>query len=165
MPRALYEQYYAGDSRFIFAGESVDISVMIPGTETVLRMTPFHFSLGVGCRKGTPCAEIDKAVNTVLERYGIPMCAVSVVASANVKSQEKGLFDFVEKYRKELRFFTAEQLNSVPVPNPSKHAMEHLGINSVSEASALLGAGVGGILLAEKTAFDTVTVAVAKMRE
>ena len=104
-------------------------------------------------------------MNVVLERYGISMDAVAVVASADVKAQEKGLFDFVEKYRKELRFFTAEQLNVVPVPNPSKHAMEHLGIHSVSAASALLGAGEGGTLLAEKTVFDAVTVALAKMRE
>ena len=56
-------------------------------------------------------------------------------------------------------------MNAVPVPNPSKHAMEHLGIHSVSEASALLGAGEGGTLLAEKTVFDAVTVALAKLRE
>lgn len=165
MPRALFDQYYADDSRFIFAGESADISVAVPGTDTVLRMVPFRFSLGIGCRKGTSCGEIGKAVNVVLERYGISMDAVAVVASADVKAQEKGLFDFVEKYRKELRFFTAEQLNAVPVPNPSKHAMEHLGIHSVSEASALLGAGEGGTLFAEKTVFDAVTVALAKLRE
>ncbi|MEI3005924.1 MAG: cobalamin biosynthesis protein [Victivallales bacterium] len=151
----------------IFAGESADISVAVPGTDTVLRMVPFRFSLGIGCRKGTSCGEIGKAVNVVLERYGISMDAVAVVASAVDGRRRKRDCSISRKISERAALFRGGAVeNTRPVPNPSKHAIG-ASRNSLplSEASALLGAGEGGTLFAEKTVFDAVTVALAKMRE
>ncbi|MEI3005506.1 MAG: cobalamin biosynthesis protein [Victivallales bacterium] len=113
-----------------------------PERHTVLRMVPFRFSLGIGCRNWSSRGEIGKAVNVVLERYGISMDAVAVVASADAwKAQEKGLFDFVEKYRKELRFFTAEQFRT-PVPVPNLEARDGASRSLFRRSRfALLGAG------------------------
>ena len=69
---------------------------------------------------------------------------------------------FAQSRRLALRFFRADELNAVDVPNPSAAALAHLGIRSVSEAAALLAAGPGSRLVVEKTAAECVTVALAE---
>ena len=120
--------------------------------------------LGIGCRKGVSSARIDAVVKRVLEELQLDMADISLIGSASVKQEEAGLLDFARKNGLECRFFSAEELNGVPVPNPSAAAMRELGINSVSEASALLGAGEGAVLIRTKLADTDVTVAAAERR-
>ena len=86
---------------------------------------------------------------------------LNAVASAEVKQEEAGLLEFARKMNLPLRFFPAEQLNAVEVPNPSDAAQRNLGIRSVSEASALLAAGRNARLYVEKQRCEDVTAAIA----
>ena len=109
MPRVLYDRFYADDARVVFCGESRDISVSVPGTETVLRMEAPRFFLGIGCRKGTGIAALRAAVAEVLKRSGVLMDCVEGLASADLKRAEKGLLEFARETGKELRFFSEKE--------------------------------------------------------
>ena len=60
----------------------------------------------------------------------------------------------------DLHFFTAEELSTVEVPNPSATVQQHVGTPSVCEAAAVLGSG-GGQLLLQKTKGSNWTLAIA----
>ena len=61
--------------------------------------------------------------------------------------------------------FAAEGDTSIQVNGVSHAAQEHLGINSVSEAAALLAAGKGANLIFGKTASGNVTAALVEIVE
>ena len=71
------------------------------------------------------------------------------------------LLEFARSAGKELRFFSAMELNQIPVPTPSAAAEQQLGLHSVSEAAALLAAGPDARLLVPKQSRSDVTAAVA----
>ena len=89
------------------------------------------------------------------------MDEIDAIASATAKQNEPGLLEFAERSGKPIRFFPPEELNTADVPNPSEAAKKHIGANSVSEASALLGAGKNAHLILEKYADQDVTAAIA----
>ncbi|MDQ2726234.1 MAG: precorrin-3B C(17)-methyltransferase, partial [Actinomycetota bacterium] len=63
-----------------------------------------------------------------------------------------------------VRSFTAAQLASVQVPNPSEVVAAEVGTASVAEAAALLAAGPGADLVVTKRKGGTATVAVARRK-
>lgn len=160
MPGALFERYYAGNPQFVFSGDTPEITVRFSGGE--FRLLPRRYALGIGCRRDVPAERIESAVSAVLESHGIDWNRIASAASAELKRDEPGLLAFAAKRGLSLRFFTAEELNQVETPNPSRAAEEHVGIRSVSEAAALLAAGPGAKLAVEKIADGAVTVAVAE---
>lgn len=161
MPRTLFERYYAGNPQFLFRAETAEITVRCAGIE--FRLTPRYYTLGIGCRRGVPAERIAAAVTAVLEKHGIGRERIVAVASAELKRDEAGLLEFAAQTGIPLRFFSADELNGVETPNPSRAAEEHVGIRSVSEAAALLAAGHGAKLTVEKHADGAVTVAIAEV--
>jgi cobalt-precorrin 5A hydrolase len=112
--------------------------------------------LGVGCRRGVPLEDLESAVAEFLPEG---LSSVSLIASCDVKADEKGLLELARKHGKELRFFAASELSGVEVPNPSERVRAQVGTGSVCEAAALLASG--GRLLKEKRKFNGATLALA----
>ena len=161
MPGSLFESEFSRCPQFALLRDRRDGILEFHASGTVLRMRKFFFALGIGCRKNVPAERIAEVVSSVLRTHGFSMTEISVIASASAKREERGLLEFAAKEGKELRFYSPEELNAVPVPNPSSAAKRYLGANSVSEASALLAAGGDSVLFLEKQAEADVTVALA----
>ncbi|MCD6293127.1 MAG: cobalamin biosynthesis protein [Deltaproteobacteria bacterium] len=115
--------------------------------------------IGVGCRRQTPQAEIEEAVNSVLDDYDISWSKIVEIVSIDLKKDEKGLLDFAAAKKLPLRFFSAAELDNIKVPSPSAKVQVVTGSASVCEAAAIL-AGQGELLV-KKHKFCRVTVAVA----
>ncbi|MBS1371888.1 MAG: precorrin-4 C(11)-methyltransferase [Lentisphaeria bacterium] len=163
MPQELYNRYYAGSPQFRLAADMPEITVRAACSGLLLRMSPSRYALGIGCRRGVSAETIGALVDKVLKRKNIAWESVVAAGTAELKRDEAGLLAFAETRGVPLRFFGAEELNAVDVPNPSAAAASHVGIRSVSEAAALLAAGPGAELVVEKTAAESVTVAVAEV--
>ena len=163
IPQELFERYYAGNPQFRFAGDTPEITIRSTHSGHVLRLVPRRYALGIGCRRGASADSIDALSSRILKERNLCWEAIAVVASAELKREEPGLLAFAQSRRLALRFFRADELNAVDVPNPSAAALAHLGIRSVSEAAALLAAGPGSRLVVEKTAAECVTVALAEV--
>ena len=89
------------------------------------------------------------------------MHSVDRLSSIDLKENEKGLLTLAEKMKLPLDFHTAEKLNSVDsIQTPSKMVEKHVGVKSVCEASAILSAGNGNLIITKKKNKD-VTIAVA----
>lgn len=150
-----------------YAGDSGKIGIYI-GYRNIqpfgvtLQLIPKVLQLGLGCRRGTPEAAIEKAVQTVLGRAGISMEAIAGAASIDLKANEEGLLAFCHTHWLPVQFYTAQELSEVPGDFPASGFVASVtGVDNVCQRSAMLGAEK---CIIEKTAMDGVTVAVAQKK-
>ena len=116
-----------------------------------------HMGMGLARNAGPKNAVITRLMNTLLEANIIP-AAIRTIASIEEKKHEEVLKLLADAY--ELHLYTASQLSQVDVPTPSEVVDKYMGTPSVSEASALLTAG-GGPLILPKQKCENFTVAIA----
>ncbi len=131
--------------------------------DNLLLLTPRNLVVGIGCNSTTSSREIEETVKNVLNRAHLSFEAIKKIATVTLKSNEKGLLNFVRKYNFQIEFHTPKQLNRVACPTPpSKNVLNAVGSKGVCEPAALLSAGVT-TLLCKKTKTPNVTVAVAEI--
>jgi len=119
-----------------------------------------QYIVGLGCRRGVKCCEIEEAVLSVLNAYDLKLENICEIVSCDLKSDEIGLLEFAEKIKLPIRFFPLEKLSGISVPNPSAKVIEKIGSPSVSEAAAKFAGN--GILTVEKQKIGNITVAVGE---
>ncbi|MDD5727422.1 MAG: cobalamin biosynthesis protein, partial [Victivallales bacterium] len=117
-------------------------------------------AVGIGCRRNTPCQEIEDAVKVCLDKLDMDISNIKFLASLDAKKDEKGLLEFAEKHNLEIEFYPALELDAVECPGYSPRAAKEFGTGSVAEAAAMLSSG-SDLLLLEKQKFPRVTVAAA----
>lgn len=126
-----------------------------------IQFIPRCFTFGFGlAHQAKPAAKILREMKEVITSAGLYYVNQNW-CSIDVKQDEP----FVRTLKRnglaaKLRFFTAEELASVRVPNPSTTVEQHVGTPSVSEAAAILGSH-GGKLLLEKQKGSNWTLAIA----
>jgi cobalt-precorrin 5A hydrolase len=126
-----------------------------------LVLRPRNLVAGVGCHLGTPGSEIMDFLKSTFQKERLSLSSLKALATAEAKKDEPGLQEAARSLGVELIWFTAAELEEIPVPHPSKQAARHLGVKSVSEAAALKAGGVELIVPKRKSA--NVTVAVARV--
>jgi len=97
--------------------------------------------LGLGCDRGTALETLAIAVDQALARAGLTLEAVAGLATIDKKHDEVAILALAERRAWPLRFYPAEALAAVPVPNPSEVVRHYMGTPAVAEAAALLAAG------------------------
>ena len=85
-------------------------------------------------------------MDEALAEWGILPCA-SHYCTIDVKADEPFVQLLKEGYDEKVEFFTAEQLATVEVPNPSDTVAKHVGTPSVCEAAAILGSNHGKLIV------------------
>ena len=124
-----------------------------------LRLIPKIVTLGIGCRRGTPCEKIETAVDAVLTSNAVDSRAVCRIASIDVKRDEAGLLAYAEKRALPLAFFTAEELAAISGEfDESEFVRRTVGVGNVCERAAVCR---GESHIIRKSAMDGVTVAAA----
>ncbi|MER5865463.1 Rv2231c family pyridoxal phosphate-dependent protein CobC [Kitasatospora sp. NPDC002040] len=118
-------------------------------------------TVGVGARSGVPAAELLDLIDAALAALGRTRRDVGRLATVAAKTTEPGLLAAARTLAVPLVGHHAEELATVPVPNPSAAARSATGTPSVAEAAALLSAAPDGRLLAAKRKSANATVAVA----
>ena len=109
----------------------------------VLYLRPKVLCAGIGCNRGTTKREIGEVVGREFEKAGLSMRSISVLASIDLKKDEKGLIAFANDNGLEIEFFTKDELNDTAL----KHNIEESGVViaatgavAVAEPAALLSA-------------------------
>lgn len=125
-----------------------------------LRLRPRSLIAGVGCHKGTSAQEILAFLQKTFRQAGLSLHSLKALATIAAKKDEPGLKEAARRLNVDLLWFTAEELEQVPVPHPSMQATRHVGARSVSEAAALK-AGQGELLVPKQKSAN-VTLAVAR---
>lgn len=127
----------------------------------ILHLVPKVLVLGIGCRKGITCEQIEQSVFPIFEKYNIDIRAVLQVASIDLKSQEPGLLEFCQKYHWDFNTYSAEQLSQIQGNFTTSEFVKNVtGVDNVCERAALAGSDSAHLWI-PKHAFNGVTVAAA----
>ena len=102
-------------------------------------------------------------IDEALAQKGILPCAHRY-CTIDVKQDEAFVELLEDEYNEEVVFFTAEELSTVSVPNPSATVEKHVGTPSVCEAAAILGSNHGKLII-PKVKGKNWTAALAISRE
>ncbi len=121
-----------------------------------------RITVGVGARHGVTAAEVGAVVDAALDAAGVAAGDVWCLATADAKAGERGILDAAAARGWPVVAYTAAELATVDVPNPSERVSGELGTASVAEAAALYGGGAE--LLVPKLTSAVATVAVARHR-
>ncbi len=118
--------------------------------------------VGVGCRKGVAGDIVVDAVRSALGDLGLEPDDVRLMATADIKSGEKGLREAAEELGIPLRIISSEEIrHCIREFERDNFVKEKVGLEGVCEPAALL-AGRKTVLLAGKKKYQGVTVAVAR---
>ena len=131
--------------------------------EKTLSLFPRNHVLGIGCKKGTPKADIDELVTSVLNSFDISIKSIRLIASIDLKKEEEGLLKFASDNEIPVIFFSSGELNSLPDIGYSRSdfVIKITGVDCVSERSAIK-ASINGELIVKKISENGVTVAIVR---
>jgi cobalt-precorrin 5A hydrolase len=128
----------------------------------ILIYRPPTLFLGVGCRRGTRCEEIETMFQSFFQSCSLSPLSLAAVATATLKANEPGLQEFATRHEVPLRCFPLEELAEVhSLPTPSEMVRTKIGIAGVAEPAAMLAAGTASLLI-PKIKGPGITMAVAR---
>ena len=130
-----------------------------PAGVRVLHYIPRVMTIGFGlAHHPADYTEIYDQINKAIVAEGM-LPNVREYCTIDVKADEPFVDELQLRYET-VRFFTADELSTVEVPNPSATVQKHVGTPSVCEAAAILGANNGKLII-PKIKGKTWTAAVA----
>ena len=145
-----------------------------PAGRGIVLLRPPSLVVGMGASRGVSAEEARRLLDAALDDAGLAIESVTAIATAEVKADEQGLIDLAHSLRLPLVTHSVAALGQVTVPNPSEVVRAAVGVPSVAEAAALLGArarldgqlrpDLHADLVVAKTASAMATVAVARHR-
>jgi cobalt-precorrin 5A hydrolase len=119
--------------------------------------------LGIGCNRGTSAEEIETVIGETLAELCFSMKSVKAICTINLKKDEQGILEVVRKYGWEFVYYTPEELNEVPIEQPSETVYRYTGAYGVSEPAAKLYSGAKQLEVVKKKS-GNVTISVALIR-
>ncbi|MCG3083776.1 cobalamin biosynthesis protein [Anoxybacillus sp. LAT_35] len=116
--------------------------------------------IGIGCNRGTRAEEIEQVICDTLQQLRFSIKSVKALCTIDLKKDEEGLIAVANKYQWPLIFYTPEQLNAVPIDEPSETVFRYTGAYGVSEPAAKRYSGQQKLILTKKKS-GNVTISVA----
>ncbi|NNK56835.1 MAG: cobalamin biosynthesis protein CbiG [Desulfofustis sp.] len=148
--------------------QDADIVIaLVPDTESGLKLIPRVRYIGFGCRRGTTINEFRQAIADLETQDGLDLRSVGGAASIDLKNDEQGLLELAALFNWPLRFFTKEQIGSVPGSEKSEIVHRKIGVFGVCESAAILaasGKNQSGRLIIKKRKWERITAAVAETK-
>ena len=138
-----------------------EIKVSLDGHEIILKER--KLVVGIGCRRGKECLKIYDGLKKSINDLSIDISRVNLLASAEIKKDEKGILELSEKLNVPVNFVELDKLKLFESRDiqKSEFVKSKFGIYGVCEPSALITAGFDSKLIYKKTSYDGVTIAIA----
>lgn len=143
---------------------AIAVSNLIEGEPVITTTTEALKTVivGIGCRRGTKAKAVIDAVDLALKEAGVERADVRLLASADLKRDEKGLLEAASFLGIPLRFIGSEEIRSSSRAFArSNFVKEKVNLPAVAEPAALL-AGRRTRLILPKMTLGAVTVAIAR---
>jgi cobalt-precorrin 5A hydrolase len=133
--------------------------------ERTLVFRPPTLVAGIGCRRGTSAATIERWVGDVFADHGLALNSLAAVATVTLKADEPGLLQFTRARGVPLIAFPPDELAEQPgIETPSEQVRAKIGIVAVAEPAALRAAGATQLLVPKQKG-PGVTLALARRTE
>ncbi|MCY6356322.1 cobalt-precorrin 5A hydrolase [Clostridium sp. ZS2-4] len=130
---------------------------------TSLKLIRKNIILGIGCRKDFDAEKMHKTVVKVLRENNIDIRAVSVVATVEIKKDEKAILELSKNLNAELKIFTLNEIKEIEDRyKGSDFVKKSIGVRAVCEPSVELS---GGKLLTGKISCGGMTICIGEREE
>ena len=131
--------------------------------EHILILKERKIVVGIGCRRGKECEKIYDGFISSITDLNIDKSRVNMLASAEIKKDEKGILELSQKLDIPVNFVELDKLKLFESREVQKSEFVYskFGIYGVCEPSALIMAGFDSKLIYKKTSYDGVTIAIA----
>lgn len=123
---------------------------------------PKSIVLGIGCNRGIAMDEIEQVIDETLAELRLSKKSVKAVASIDLKKNEAGLLELTAKNNWHFVTYTPEELNEIPMQNPSETVFKYTGAYGVSEPAAMRYANAKELVI-EKKKSGNVTISIARI--
>jgi cobalt-precorrin 5A hydrolase len=122
---------------------------------------------GVGCRKGAQPEEIKAVVLAALERAGLALSELRLIATMDAKSGERGIEAAATAMGVPLVLVAPADLETASMRGAtrSERVKALVGVSSVAEAAALAAGGLAARLIAPRIMVGPATCALAQTEE
>jgi cobalt-precorrin 5A hydrolase len=119
---------------------------------------------GIGCRKGTPAAEIETAVSAALAQAGLGRAAIDMLATSAAKESEPGIAGVAAALGVPLTVVPPAELAAAGerVTTRSQRVLALAGVPSVAEAAALAAGGTAARLIVPRIVVGAATCALVE---
>ncbi len=176
-PEDIFERRFAACGRFVPVDDPRKVTTAhavlwdrentLPDGVEHLDITSRAFILGAGCRRGTDPLTFRQKAEALLAELGLGPDRLAGLATCTLKANEPAILELGRVWNLPIRLYAPEELDAVPVPDPSERVRERIGTASVCEAASLLAAGYGTgpspILFAPKRILGDTTLALARL--
>ncbi len=130
--------------------------------DITLNLVPKNIIIGVGCKKNTDSKMFENYVHRVLTENEISIMSVNKIASIDIKSNEKAILDFCEKYNIICEFYSDKELNSLVGEFTSSAFVKSItNVDNVCERSAVF-ANKNSKLILKKQSENGITIALSQ---
>ncbi|GAA0856346.1 MULTISPECIES: cobalt-precorrin 5A hydrolase [Clostridium] len=110
--------------------------------DNVLKLIRKNIILGIGCRKDTDSKKLSDFVSSVLLENNLDKRSVKLIASIDVKKNEKAILDLAKELNSKLKFYTKEEIMTVEEKyEGSAFVKATVGVSCVSEPVVDLSGG------------------------
>lgn len=128
-----------------------------------IMLTTKRYAVGMGFKQGKSFAELYEALDRVLVDNSISYEDIFCIATIDIKEDEEGLIELRDKLGIPVISFDADILSKAEGDfTASDFVLRTVGVDNVCERSAKLALGASSEIIVNKTAFNGVTVAIAK---
>ncbi|MBD2450606.1 cobalamin biosynthesis protein [Nostoc sp. FACHB-152] len=101
---------------------------------------PQFLWIGIGFKRGSSQQLIEIAIQEVFQKNLLDESAIAGLATIDTKASENFLIELCRLRNWQFKIFSAQQLSTVEVPNPTEIITTAVGTPSVAEAAAILAA-------------------------
>ena len=108
---------------------------------------PKVLSVGSGCSKQLDSVLFETTLKEELKSRNIHFSAIKNVGSIDIKAQQQAYLDFSTKNNIPFSTFTSDEIDTITVPNPSEMVQSKIGVDGVSESTAMLLSGSKNVLI------------------
>lgn len=137
------------------------ITAEIDGHEVIL--TPKKIVMGIGARRDISTQKVYDAIIQACDILNIPSKRIDFFATADVKSNEKGILNNMTRFDKKLVIVNMDEIKNFD-NNECSHSdfvMKQFGVKGVCEPACLIANDDNSHLIFRKTAYNGVTIAVS----
>ncbi|WP_298310426.1 precorrin-4 C(11)-methyltransferase [uncultured Aquimarina sp.] len=108
---------------------------------------PKVLSIGSGCSKELDSRMFETTLKEELQRRNIHFSAIKNFGSIDIKAKQQAYLDFSNNNKIPFSTFTADEINTITVPNPSEVVRSKIGVQGVSESTAMLLSGNKNVVI------------------
>ncbi len=135
-------------------------AVYITVNDAHIKLARKPYVLGIGCKKGIKKSQIEGYINSVLEDYRLDLSDIGLVATIDIKKDEKGLVEWCKAHKKKMLTFSAAELMQQKGDfSGSDFVKKNTGTDNVCERAVV---AAGCRIFAKKMSNSGIAVAIGK---